>query len=281
MLVMALFRLGLLFALFLSIACSTSDDGDHPSTLGDASDDGVSISVGGAGGSAGSGTDGMQGGNGGVGVAGSDHQGGGGGNTGGTASTDGASGAGGTPGAPDAAIADATSTSPDSGPVDAGCRGTAAALCPTGEWQEYLASGAARCSACPGPTPTCDGFDLAASTFTAGPVHRIIKIALAPGAAEMLLDADIRVRTTFQGTTCGSNPIVSTFGKQGIVVEHDAAGRTLLSVDIGIINSTMVPCGDIQLVFNDGCCMARQIHLSAVYVEGSGATVFSCSKDAG
>jgi hypothetical protein len=85
---------------------------------------------------------------------------------------------------------------------------------------------------------------------------------------------------TFQGTSCGTNPIVTTFSSRNILMEHDALGHTFLSVDIGVLNSTMVPCGDIRLIFNDGCCSAQDVHLSAAYVEGSGTTTFTC-KDAG
>jgi len=164
--------------------------------------------------------------------------------------------------------------------VDAGCRGAAAAICAKGSWRKYDADGGATCAACPGPTLTCAGFDLAASSFTAANPKRIIKVALAPEAAEVLLDDDVRITATFQGSSCGGNPAVTTFGKNGITVEHDAAGRTFFSVDIGLINTTMVPCGDVRFVFNDGCCMRREVHVSAVYDDGSGTTTFSCA-DAG
>jgi hypothetical protein len=258
-------------ALLLSFGCSSSESGGQPLT--DASQDGAGALSGGTGGKAGTGggTAGKGGGNTGGGAAGSSGAGGRGGSTGGA-------GGGGGVGMQDGSIADATADSRESGPTS--CRGVAAAFCPTGEWQKYAANGSASCAACPGPTPTCTEFDLAASTFTAGATHRIIRMAWSPGAAEVLLDDDIRVTPTFEGTSCGGSLTVTTFGKLQILVEHDGAGRTFLSVDIGLINTTMVPCGDIRLIFNDGCCTHHEVHVSAVYDEGSGTTRFSC-KDGG
>jgi hypothetical protein len=199
--------------------------------------------------------------------------------TGGAFGGGGAAGAGGAV-LRDASVRDATPDARVSGSTDAGCRGAAAAFCPTGQWQEYASNGAAHCAACPGPALSCTGFDLAASTFTAGATHRVIKVALAPGATEVLFDEDFRMTVTYEGTSCGTNPIVTTFSSRNAVVEHDSLGHTFFSVDIGVINSTMVPCGDIRLVFNDGCCSSQEVHLSAVYAAGAGTTTFAC-KDAG
>jgi hypothetical protein len=160
--------------------------------------------------------------------------------------------------------------------VDAGCRGAAAAICPTGSWRKYGADGGATCASCPSPKLACTDFDLAASTFTAANPKRIIKVAVRPEAAEILMDDDLRITATYEGTSCGGTHTVTTFAKNTITMEHDGAGRTFFGVDIGLINSTMVPCGDVRFVFNDGCCTAQEAHVSAVYDEGSGTTTFSC-----